>query len=225
MINLLLLFRRQLSREWLLNLRQLRMIINTSLFFLMVLVFFPLTMPPDVDLLRSIAPGLVWIAMLLSMLLSSERLFQQDYDDGVIEQWLASGYPLTVMISAKMLLHWLLNLLPMLIFCPIMAILFGLTAYETLILMLSLVCGTPAILALCTLAASFSTGLQQKGVLMALVLLPLTIPMMIFGSGTLLAAMQGFPVQGYLALLLALSLLATGFLPFAIAGVIRIGLV
>ena len=225
MIDFFLLFRRQLSRELLLHLRQLRLIINSSRFFLMIMVFFPLTMTPDVDLLRTIAPGLVWIAMLLAMFLSAERLFQQDYDDGVIEQWLVSGYPMSIMVSAKILIHWLLNLLPMLILCPFLAILFTLTLYETSILMLSLICGTPAILFLCALAAAFSTGLQQKGILMALILLPLTIPVMIFGSGTLIAAMQGLPTQGYLALLLAMSITAAGLLPFAIAGVIHVGLV
>lgn len=224
MISLLSLFKRQLSRELRLHLRQLRLIINSCLFFLMIVVFFPLTMTPDIALLRTVAPGLVWIAMLLAMFLSSERLFQQDYDDGVIEQWLVSGYPISLLVSAKILVHWLLNLLPMLLFCPFLAVLFSLTSHETLILMLSLICGTPAILFLCALAAAFSTGIQQKGILMALILLPLTIPVMIFGSGTLISAMQGLPVSGYLALLLALSILSSGFIPFAVAGVIRIAL-
>lgn len=225
MIRFLSLFTKQLSRELLLHLRQLRLIINSCLFFLMIVVFFPLTMTPDVTLLRTIAPGLVWIAMLLALFLSSERLFQQDYDDGVIEQWLVSGLPISLMVGAKVLVHWLLNLLPMLLFCPFLAILFRLSLHETVILMLSLICGTPSILLLCALAAAFASGFQQKGVLMALILLPLTIPVMIFGSGTLIAAMQGLPVQGYLALLLAMSLFTSTLLPFAIAGVIRINLV
>ncbi len=225
MINLLTVVKLQLQREALLHLRQLRLIINSCLFFLMIMVFFPLTMPPEPALLRTIAPGLVWIAMLLAMLLSAERLFQQDYDDGIIEQWLVSGYPVSLFVAAKIVMHWLLNMLPMLILSPIVAILFALNGYETVILMLSLICGSPAILFLCALAAAFSTGLKQKGVLMALILLPLTIPVMIFGSGAIIAAMQGFAVQGHLALLLAISLLAAGFLPFAIAGVIRISLV
>lgn len=219
------LFQRQLSRELRLHLRQLRLILNACLFFLMIVVFFPLTMTPDVNLLRTIAPGLVWIAMLLAMFLSSERLFQQDYDEGVIEQWLVSSYPISLLVSAKILIHWLLNLLPMLILCPLLAILFKLSPHETLILMLSLLCGTPAILILCALAAAFSSGLQQKGVLMALILLPLTLPVMIFGSGTLTAAMQGLPIQGYIALLLAMSIVTAATLPFAVAGVIRVGLV
>ena len=225
MMPLFVLFQRQLSRELRLHLRQLRLILNACLFFIMIVVFFPLTMTPDVNLLRTIAPGLVWIAMLLAMFLSSERLFQQDYDEGVIEQWLVSSYPISLLVGAKILIHWLLNLVPMLILCPFLAILYTLSTYETLILMLSLLCGTPAILILCALAAAFSTGLQQKGMLMALILLPLTLPVMIFGSGTLTAAMQGFPVQGYIALLLAMSIVTAATLPFAVAGVIRIGLV
>ena len=112
MITFLALFTKQLSREMLLHLRQLRLIINSCLFFLMIIVFFPLTMTPDTNLLRTIAPGLVWIAMLLAFFLSSERLFQQDYDDGVIEQWLVSGLPISLMVGSKILIHWLLNLLP-----------------------------------------------------------------------------------------------------------------
>ena len=218
-------FTQQLERELLMHTRQLRMIVNSSLFFLMIMVFFPLTMPPDAVLLRTILPGLVWIAVLLAILLSSERLFQQDYDDGVIEQWLVSGYPLSVFIVAKVVLHWLSTLLPIVLFCPFLALLFALNVHEMLIVMLSLLCGTPAILFLCALAAAFGSGLRQKGVLMALVLLPLTIPVMIFGSGAITAAMQGLPVLGYLAMLLAMSVVATGFLPFAIAGIARIGFV
>lgn len=225
MNELITLFIYQLHRELLMHLRQIRMIINACLFFLMLMVFFPLTMPPDPVLLRTILPGLVWIAVLLAMLLSSERLYQQDYDDGIIEQWLVSGKPLGLLIAAKIWLQWLLTLLPMVIFCPFLAVLFTLTVHETMILMLSLVCGSPTILFLCALAAAFGTSIRQKGVLMALILLPLTIPVMIFGSGAITAAMQHLPVQGYLAILLAMSIIASSFLPVAIAGVMRISFI
>ncbi|MDI9818583.1 MULTISPECIES: heme exporter protein CcmB [unclassified Legionella] len=221
MIGFALLFKRQIQREILIHLRQPRLLLYSALFFLMVAVFFPLTMPPDVSIMRTIAPGLVWIAILLALLLSSAGFFQQDYENGVLEQWLISGYPLSLILGAKLLVHWLLGLLPMLLFCPLLALLFNLTFYETIILIISLIAGTPAILFLCGLAASFSAG---RGVLMALILLPLTVPVMVFGSGTLTAAMQGLPVQGYLAILAALSILACGFLPFATAAVIRISL-
>lgn len=225
MMDLVMLFTRQLKCELRMHLRQVRMIVNASLFFLMVMVFFPLTMPPDTALLRTILPGLVWIAVLLAMLLSSERLYQQDYDDGVIEQWLVSGKPLSLFIAAKVWIQWLLTMLPIFLFCPFLAVLFALNVHEMLILMLSLLCGTPTILFLCALAAAFGTGLRQKGVLMALILLPLTIPVMIFGSGAITAAMQGLPVQGYLALLLAMSIISAGFLPIAVAGVAQISFI
>lgn len=225
MMSLRELFCKQSQRELLLHLRQPRLLLQSALYFLMVTIFFPLTMPPETILLRALAPGLVWIAMLLSMLLASVNFFQQDYEDGVIEQWLVSSYPLSLIVSTKLLIHWLINLLPILIFCPFLALVFNLNGQETVVLMLSLCLGSPAILFLCGLAAAFSAGMQQKGVLMALVLLPLTIPVMIFGSGTLNALMHGLAVSGYLAILLALSILAVAFLPFAIAAVVRINLV
>lgn len=225
MIGLFALIKRQLSRELVFYLRQRRLVMNSCLFFLMILVFFPLTMPPDVMLLRNIAPGLVWIAMLLALFLSAERFFQDDYDDGIIEQWLVSGYSISLLVGVKMGVHWFINVFPMLVFCPFLALLFGLNGHETYVLMVSLVLGTPAILCLCALASSFSTGLAQKGLIMPLILLPLTIPVMIFGSGALIAAMHGLPVLGYLALLLAMSVAAAGLLPFAVAAVIQIGLI
>lgn len=211
-----------LIRETLLSIRQARVTLNSCLFFTMVMVFFPLTMPPNAELLRTILPGLVWLALLLAMLFSAERLFQQDYEDGVIEQWLVASESLSLLVTTKILINWFFNLLPLLIFCPLLAVLFALNCYETLVLMVSLICGSPAIFFLCALAAAFSTGLKQKGVLMALILLPLTIPILILGSGTMIAAMQGLAVQGYLALLGAMTLISVGLLPFAIAGIIRI---
>jgi heme exporter protein B len=217
-------FMQQVTREMVLTLRHIRMIANSVLFFLMIMVFFPLTLPPDMTLLRMVLPGLVWIAVLLAFLLSSDCLFQQDYEDGVIEQWLVSGYVISLFVSAKVVVQWVLMLIPILLFIPVLAVLFGLNGHEAWIVMLSLVCGTPAILFLGALAAAFGTGLQQKGVFMALILLPLTIPVIIFGSGTLTAAMHGLPVGGYLAILLAMSVMAAGFIPFAVAGIIRISL-
>lgn len=215
-------FIRQITKEILLHARQPRWIFNACLFFLMVAAFFPLTMPPQTALLRIMAPGIVWIAMLLAMLLSAEQLFQQDYDEGVIEQWLVSSYPISLLVVAKCVVHWFLIMLPILLFCPFLAILFTLNGYETLILMLSLLCGSPALFFLCGLAAAFSTSLQQKGMLMALILLPLTLPIIMLGAGTATAVMKTLPISGYIALLTAMSLIAICFLPFAIGGILRL---
>ncbi|MCL9683447.1 heme exporter protein CcmB [Legionella maioricensis] len=222
MISGFSLFVKQFKRELLIQVRQIRYLVNSCLFFLMLLFMFPLTLRPEIVLMRTIAPGLIWMAMLLSTLLSAERLFQQDYEYGVIEQWLVSGQSLNLIVSAKVFAHWFFNLLPILVLCPLIAILFSFSLWEAWVLALSLLCGTPALFFLCALAAAFGVGVNQKGALMALILLPLTLPLLIFGSGTLNIAMLGLPVSGYLALLLAMSVIAVGFLPYAIAGVIRI---
>ncbi len=222
-MNCVNLFINQLQRELLIQLRQIRLLVNFCLFFFIMLFIFPLTLKPDVVLLRSLAPGLVWVGILLALLLSAERLFQQDLEQGIVEQWLVSGQSLTAIVFAKGVAHWLLTLIPLILLIPIIALLFSLSAWEAWILCLSLLCGTPALLFLCALTASFGLGINQKGALMALILLPLTLPLLIFGSGTLTIAMQGLPINGYLALLLAMSVLAVGFLPYAIAAVIQIG--
>ncbi|MFT4059990.1 MAG: heme exporter protein CcmB [Legionella sp.] len=216
------LFGKYCRRELLIQVRQIHFLVNSCLFLLIFLFMFPLSLNPEPTLLRTIAPGLVWMAILLSMLLSAERLFQQDYEQGVMEQWLVSGQSLPLLVTTKVMAHWLFNLLPLLILCPLVALLFSLNAWETLVLALTIICGTPALLFLCALVAAFGVGINQRGVLMALILLPLTLPLLIFGSGTLAIAMQGLPVSAYLALLLAMSVLAVGFLPYAIVGVIRI---
>ena len=191
----------------------------------MILAFFPLTMPPETQLLKQIAPGIVWVSLLFSLLISSERLFQQDYEDGVIEQWLVSGYSLLVFVIPKLLAHLLMILTPLIFLSASVYLFFNFNGYETMVLMLSLLFGAPALMYLCALSAVFGAGTKQKGVLMALILLPLTIPILIFGSGSVNIALQELPIQGYLALLLAISLIALVLLPYAIAAIIRISLV
>ena len=118
------LFTKQCRRELIIQVRQVRFLVNSCLFFLIFLFIFPLTLKPEIALLRTIAPGLVWMAILLSLLLSSERLFQQDYEHGVIEQWIVSGQSLPLLVGAKVMAHWCVNLVPMLILCPLVACVF-----------------------------------------------------------------------------------------------------
>jgi len=219
-----MMIKRILHRELTLHYREPRQILYSCLFFFMVLIFFPLTISTAETTLRSIAPGVIWIDMLFAFFLSTERLFQQDYEDGVIEQWLLSNYSLDLLITAKIAMHWFLNVLPMILLCPLIGIFFHLNAYEIFILMLSLFCGTPAIMFLCALAAAFGAGLKRGGILMALIVFPLTIPSLLLASGTLQTAIQGSPTHEYLALLCALSIIGIGFLPIAISAVIRINL-
>lgn len=220
-MNAIAIFVSQFRREMRLYTRQLRLTLNSALFFLMIVVFFPLSMPADAVFLKQAASGLVWMALLLAILLSCERLYQQDNEDGVIEQWLVSGLPVSLFVAAKFTAHWLWTVLPVLMACPILALLFSYDLSTLCVLMLSLLLGSPALLALAALASAFAHGIEQRGVLMALILMPLTVPVLIFGSGTLIAHLQGGAVQGHLALLLALSILSFTLLPLAVAAVLR----
>jgi heme exporter protein B len=210
------------QREGVLQWRALRSVLNASLFFLMVLLLFPLCFPADPMFLKKLLPGLVWVAALFAFFLSAEGVFYHEAEDGVLEQWLLSPEPMHHRIRVKLGIHWLSNLLPLLVLCPLIMILFNLAWVETGILMLSLLCGTPMLFILAVFSAVFGLGLARQGLFTALILLPLTLPVMIFGGGVLTAAMQGLPVSGHLALLLALALLAFWCLPYAIAAVIRV---
>lgn len=218
------LFKRQLQREFWLHYQAPRQLIYACVFFMLVLVFFPLTISSESAVLRTITPGLIWIDLLFAIFLSSERLFQADYDDGVIEQWLVSGYSIPLLVSTKIWMQWIMSMIPLLLLCPLFGLFLHLSMNEILILMLSLVVGTPALSFLCALASALSAGLKQSGIITALIIFPLTIPIMIFGSGTLFSVMHDQSVNGYISILLAMSLLTTSLLPFAIGSVVKLNL-
>ena len=211
-MTLLKLCTNQLHREMILYWRQRRVCVNSWIFFLMIVVFFPLTLPPNTKILSIIAPGLIWISMLLSLFLSSERLFQQESEDGVIEQWLVSGQPVSIFILSKIIVNWLINIVPMTLFFPVFAVLFNLNTHQTLNIILNLIAGTPAILALCALAAAFGSSVKNNGVLMAIIVLPLTLPIIVIGSST--------DSSATIALLLAISITSLAILPMVIAQII-----
>ena len=215
-------FGSDLAREFILQGRQRHAIVSAGLFYAMVMVFFPLELSSDVDLLRQVLPGLVWIAVLFMCFLSIDRLLYEEHAGGVIDQWLMMPDAMHGMIRAKLVAHLLINLIPLVGLMPILTLGFALSWHETVVLLASLLCGSPTLVAFCGLAAAFSLALKQKSVLMALVILPLTLPVMIIGSGALTAAMQGLAVSGELALLLAMSLTSIFFLPCAIGAVLRV---
>lgn len=214
-------FKRQLIREFTLCRLQMKQTLNGVLFFVMVVVFFPLSLPSQTTLIMGTASGVLWIALLLSTLLSSEKLYQEDLEEGVIEQWLISGYPMSLFIFTKLLANWVWLVVPLLIFSPLLGVIYSISGPQIGILMLSFLVGSPALLALGGLANAFTQGVKQKGLLMALILMPLTLPILIFGSGVLNLFIDGAAVEGYLALLLSFSILAMGLLPFAIAAIFK----
>lgn len=218
-------YKKQLSREICLRTRDFKSILNAILFFLMIIVFFPLTIPANSNQLMLLTPGIIWIGLIFSIFLSSEHLFSQDYTDGIIEQWFVSTIPITIVVLAKLSIHCLIIICSVILLSPLLAILLKLNLYQIYILDLSVVFGAPSIIALCALAEAFAVDIKQKSLIMGLIVLPLNIPILIIGSSIIRAVIMHEPVSAMLAILLAITCL-TGFcLPFAIAGVIRVCLI
>lgn len=217
-------YRRQMKRELRLQRREPQAILNGLLFFIMLSLFFPLTLAPHSPSLKDVFPGLIWLAALFKFLLSSQRLFAQDFSDGVTEQWLASGHSLPGLVSIKILCSWFFSLGPLLLYTPILALVFSLSWQEFFILNLSLLLGTPALQSLCALSSAFSLAVQDKGFLMAVIILPLALPVLIFGSLILALGSLNTEFWAYLAILMAISLVTLSFLPFAIAALLKISL-
>lgn len=211
-----------LGRDMRLALRSRGDWINPLVFFVIVVTLFPLGIGPDTELLRDIAPGIIWVASLLATLLASESLFRSDYDDGSLEQLVLSGQPLTVLVLAKVCTHWLITGLPLLLLSPLMAMVLQMNLITIPVLMVSLMLGTLTLSLVGAIGAALTVGLRKGGVLLALLVLPLFIPVLIFGSSSVLAAEGGFPVQAHLSLLGALFLLALALAPLAIATSLRI---
>jgi heme exporter protein B len=216
------LLKQMMAREVVLQWRALRSVVNASLFFLMVLLLFPLSFEANPNLLKKILPGLVWIAALFAFFLSADSVFQEESEEGVLEQWLLSTVPMYTRIRVKLIIHWFSHVIPLLLLCFLIALLFDLTCFEMGVLMLSLVCGTPTLYMLCAFSAAFGLSLKSQGLFTALIVLPLTLPVMIFGGGVLTSVMQGLAVSGHLALLLAVAIVAVWGVPYAISVVIRV---
>ncbi|MCX7115931.1 MAG: heme exporter protein CcmB [Gammaproteobacteria bacterium] len=215
-------FLRQCRREWGLCKKQPRLNLHAFLFFVMMLVFFPLTLPPSSTLLREVGPGLLWVAALFAVLLSSEGLFQRAYEEGLLEQAWVSGESMVMMVLATLLTQLVMMMFPMLLFFPIMGILYQFNVMELLCLLMGFLIGVPSLFFMAALAAALNVGRVQKTTLMALLVLPLVIPVMIFGSGVVRLQMMHGQISGIIALLSAFFLLCLGSIPFAIVVVLRL---
>jgi heme exporter protein B len=211
-------------RDLLLAARQRADIANTLLFFVVVVTMVPLGVGPELNTLRTIAPGVVWVAALLAAILSLNRLFANDYADGTLEQMLLTGEPLPVIVLAKCAAHWLVTGLPITVMAALLGVMFDLGVGATLVLMLTLVLGTPALSLIGAVGAALTLGLRGGGVLISLLVLPLYVPVLIFGAGGVEAVAGGLEPTGHLLLLTAISLGASALAPWAIAAALRISL-
>lgn len=211
-----------LVREARLMVRRPAELVNPLVFFAIVIALFPLAVGPESQLLRTLSPGLVWVAALLAVLLSLENLFRSDFEDGSLEQWVVSPYPLGLLVLAKVFAHWLFSGLALVLLSPVLAVMLGLPVKHIPVLLASLLLGTPVLSLLGAVGAALTVGLKRGGILLALLILPLYIPVLILGSGVLQAALQGLPVLGYLLWMASLMMLTLTLSPFAIAAGLKI---
>lgn len=199
-------------------------VLTAPFFFVMVVSLFPLGVGPDPKVLHLLAPGILWVGALLATLLNLHRLFGPDFEDGTLEQDALSPTPLVALVGAKIVVHWLLTGLPLVLLAPVMGIQYDLDGGSLLVLMASLMLGTPVLSLIGAIGAALTLGVRGGGVLLSLLVLPLYIPALIFGAGAVDAYASGLGAQGHLSLLAALLVLALFFAPWAIASALRLAL-
>lgn len=197
-------------------------LVNPLGFFVIVVSLFPLGMSPDPKLLAQIGPGLVWVAALLAVLLSLENLFRADREDGTLEQMLMSSSPLPLLALARVIAHVVTVGLPLVLVAPVLALMLHIDGDAFVAMLAGLALGVPVLCMVGAIGAALTTGLARGGVLVAIIVLPLYIPVLVFGAGAAYAAGLGLPFAGQLAVLGALLAFSLALAPLAIAGALRI---
>ncbi|EGR0265437.1 heme exporter protein CcmB [Vibrio alginolyticus] len=211
-----------IRRELLIAFRRQADILNPLWFFIIVITLFPLSIGPEPNLLARIAAGIVWVAALLSALLSLERLFRDDFQDGALEQMMLMPTPLQLVVVSKVIAHWLLTGLPLILISPLLAVLLSLDFNTWLSVVLTLMIGTPTLSFIGAIGVALTVGLQKGGVLLSLLILPLYIPILIFATSAIDAAALGMAYNGQLAILGAMLMGAMTLTPFAISAALRV---
>jgi heme exporter protein B len=205
-----------LRRDLTLALRRKADTLNLLGFFVLSCMMFPLAVGPQQAWLQRIGPGVVWVAALLAVLLALPRLFEHDHQDGSLEQMLASGRSLPTLVAGKLLAAWLVSALPLIVITPILALSLALDYRAGLLLVVSLLLGTPSLLAIGAIGAALTLGLRGGATLITLLCLPLFVPVLIFGAGAVEMQAAGLSPLGHLALLAAVMLLALASAPFVV---------
>ena len=213
-----------LERDLRLAVRRRGELAQPLIFFAAVATLFPLALGPEPALLARIAPGILWVAALLATLLPLERMFRPDFEDGTLEQMLLSPHPASVLALAKVVAHWLVTGLPIIVFAPVIGLFLQLPGQALPVLLATLALGTPLLALIGAIGVALTVGLRSGGPLLALLLLPLYVPVLIFAAGAVDRAVAGLPVAGPLYMLAALLLLALTLAPLAIAAALRISL-
>ena len=211
-----------LQRELLIILRSPGDIVNPLMFYVIAVSLFPLGGQADAEWLSGIAAGVIWVTALLAVMLSMESLFRSDYEDGSLEQLLLSPQPLYFHLLVKVLGHWLLTGLPLVLLTPVLAMMLALPGEAYWPLLLGLLLGTPTLNLIGAIGMDLTVGLKRSGVLLAVLVLPLSIPVLVFGSGMVQTTLNGLPYTGLAAVLGALLVMTVSLAPLAIGAALRI---
>ena len=209
-------------RDLTLAMRRRSDVFTTLFFFVIVVSLFPLGIGPELEILRQIAPGVVWVAALLASMLALERLFASDHADGTLEQMLLTPQPVSLLVLGKVVAHWLVTGLPLVIMAPLLGLQYDLPANALGILLVSLLLGTPTLSLIGAIGAALTLGLRGGGVLLSLLVLPLYIPVLIFGAGAVEANVSGLGGQHHLSLLGAIFVMALLLAPLGTAAALRV---
>lgn len=213
-----------IRRDLLLVMRRKSEVLTALFFFVVVTSLFPLGIGADTALLRKIAPGVLWVAALLSTLLGLQRMFAADYQDGTLEQLALSPQPMVLLVTGKIIAHWMVCGLPLVLLAPVIGIQFGLDVSSLTVLMATLLLGTPVLSLVGSIGAALTLGVRGGSVLLSLLILPLYIPVLIFGAGAVYANSVGLDATGHFSLLGALLILALAFIPWVSSAAVKIAI-
>ncbi|MDO9105080.1 MAG: heme exporter protein CcmB [Methylovulum sp.] len=213
-----------IRRDLILALRRRSEIANPLLFFVLVITLFPLGIGARPQLLQTIAPGIIWVAALLAAMLSLDSLFRSDFDDGSLEQMLLSQHPVSVLILGKIIAHWLVTGLPLLVIAPLLAIFLGMSVHSLGILLLTLLLGTPVLSLIGAIGVALTVGLRRGGMILSLLVLPLYVPVLIFAGNAVAMAGNGLPVGAQINILTAMLFMALALAPWPTAAALKMSM-
>ena len=213
-----------LMRDLKLAMRRKSEVLTAVFFFVVVAALFPLGIGPEANTLRLVAPGVLWVGALLSSMLALQRLFEADHRDGTLEQMALSPAPMALLIGAKLLAHWLVAGVPLVLLAPVLGLQFDLSADALFTLTLALLIGTPILSLVGGIGAALTLGVRGGGVLLSLLVLPLFVPVLVFGAGAVEAQVIGLGAEAHLSILMAMLLPAVFCSPWACAAAVRIAL-
>lgn len=213
-----------IRRDLVLALRRRSEMVNPLLFFILVITLFPLGIGAQPKLLQAIAPGIIWVSALLAAMLSLDSLFRSDFDDGSLEQILLSPHPTSVLVLGKIIAHWLVTGLPLLLVAPLLAVFLGLPDSALSVLLLTLLLGTPVLSLIGAIGVALTIGLRRGGMILSLLVLPLYVPVLIFAGNAVEMASSGLPVDAQISILIAILLMALVLAPLPVAAALKMSI-